>query len=204
MWSIEKFGAVSGRRQAAVLRPPIFLNRAGHPVFGEPFILSDFGAGPRPSYARLRRKCGKLDRQTPIYRNHSKSQKTNNCNLLKSPKNHILQRHELRACGMNVGTRIAGHRSRLTVNGSRPLATGHSLLATAFLTGSVSQTEIAVTYSKQRTAQILTGSRIARKRSSNQSKFSPKSVHGTPFEKRVSRLRAVSYTHLDVYKRQSP
>jgi hypothetical protein len=168
MWSIEKFGAVSGRRQAAVLRPPIFLNRAGHPVFGEPFILSDFGAGPRPSYARLRRKCGKLDRQTPIYRNHSKSQKTNNCNLLKSPKNQILQHQNLPACGLF-----------LTPENQRFLS---------FQTGSGSQTEIAVTHSKQSIGAFLTGSRIARKRSSTQSKFSPEFVRGAQVAAHGSRL----------------
>jgi hypothetical protein len=168
MWSTEKFGAVSGRRQQAALRPPIFLNPAGHPVFNEPFILSDFGAAPRPSYARLRRKSGKLNRQTPTYRNHSKSQKTNNRDLLKSPKNQIPQRHNLPACGLI-----------LTPENQRFLP---------FLTGSALQTEIAVTYSKQRTAHILTGSRIARKRLSNQSKSSPEFVRGARVAGRGSRL----------------
>src|SRR5271156_2191480 len=158
MWSTEKFGAVSSRRQAVVLRPPIFLNTTGHSVFDEPFILTDFGAEPRPSYVPVLRKCGKLNRQTPVCRNHSKSQKTNNRDLLKSPKNQILQHRNLPACGLI-----------LTPENQRFLP---------FLTGSGSQTEIAVTYSKQRTAHILTGSRIARRRSSNQSKFSPEFVRG--------------------------
>jgi hypothetical protein len=167
MWSIEKFGAVSGRRREVAVRPPIFLNPTGHSVFDEPFILSDFGAEPRPSYVRLRRKCGKLNRQTPICRNHSKSQKTNNRDLLKSPKNQIPQRHNLPACGLI-----------LTPENQRFLP---------FLTGSALQTEIAVTHSKQRTAHILTGSRIARKRLSNQSKFSPEFVRGTRVTARGSR-----------------
>jgi hypothetical protein len=158
MWSTEKFGAVSGRRREAALRPRIFLNLTGHSVFDEPFILTDFGAGARPSYVHLHRKWGKLNRQTPIYRNRSKSQKTNNRDLLKSPKNQILQHHNLPTPGLI-----------LTPENQRFLP---------FLTGSASQTEIAVTYSKQRTAQFLTGSRIARKRSSNHSKFSPELVHG--------------------------
>jgi hypothetical protein len=236
MWSIEKFGAVSGRRQAVALRPPIFLNPAGHPVFNEPFILSDFGAGPRPSYVLLRRKCGKLNRQTPICRNHSKSQKTNNRDLLKSPKNQIPQRHNLPDCGLILtpenqrflpfltgsalqteiavtyskqrtahiltGSRIARRRlsnqskfspefvrgTRVTARGSRPLPSSNSPLTTAFLPGSAPQVEIAVTYSKQITAHILPGSRIARKRSSNQSKFTPDSVRGTRVAVHGSRL----------------
>jgi hypothetical protein len=160
MWSIEKFGAVGSLGRAATSRPPIFLNPTCHSVSDEPFILSDFGAEPRPSYAPLLRKCAKLNRQTPIYRNHSKSRKTNNHDLLKSPKNQILQHRNLPACGLI-----------LTLENLRFLSS---------LTGSGSQTEIAVTYSKQRTAQLLTGSRIAHKHSSTQSKFSPELVHGAP------------------------
>ena len=158
MWSIEKLGAVSGRRKEGAYRPPIFLNPTGHSAVYEPVVLSDFGAEPRPSYVRLRTQYGQLNRQTPVYRSHSKSKKTNNRDLLKSPKNQILQHHNLPACGRT-----------LTPENERFLP---------FLTGSGSQTEIAVTYSKQRTAHILTGSRIARRRSSNQSKFSPEFVRG--------------------------
>jgi len=185
----RKVGAVGSAGRADVLRPLTCQNVAPQFVSDERSTLSDSGEMSSSFRAPLFINSAGLNRQIALNRMRSKSQKINTCDLLKSPKNHILQHHELRACGMNVGTRIAGHGSRLTVNGSRPLATSHSLLATAFLTGSGSQTEIAVTYSKQRTAQILTGSRIARKRSSNQSKFSPKSVHGTPFEGHVSRLR---------------
>src|SRR6202167_4012507 len=141
MWSIEKFGAVSGRRQVAALRPRIFLNPTGHSVFDEPLILRDFGAGPRPFCVRLRGKRGKLNRQTPLYRNHSKSQKTNNRDLLKSPKNQILQHHTLRACGL--------------------ISTVKNQQSLPFLTGSALQTEIAVTHSKQSLGSFLTGSRIA-------------------------------------------
>ncbi len=168
MWSTEKFGAVSGRRKAVVLRPPIFQNPTGHSMFDEPFILSDFGAGPRPSWVRLRRKCGKLNRQTPTYRNHSKSQKTNNGDLLKSPKNQILQHHSLPACGLI-----------LTLENQRFLSV---------LTGSDLRTEIDVTLSKQSIDSFLTGSRIARKHSSNRRKFSPESVHGTRVAVHGSRL----------------
>src|SRR6202050_1088515 len=114
MWSIEKFGAISGRRQVAALRPRIFLNPTGR---------------------------GKLNRQTPLYRNHSKSQKTNNRDLLKSPKNQILQHHTLRACGL--------------------ISTVKNQQSLPFLTGSALQTEIAVTHSKQSLGSFLTGSRIA-------------------------------------------
>jgi hypothetical protein len=141
MWNTEKFDAVSGRRQAIVLRPPIFLNPTCHSVSDERFISSDFGPGPRPFCVRLRRKCGKLNRQTPIYRNHSKSQKTNNRDLLKSPKIQILQDHKARACGLI-------------------LTLGNEQFS-PFLTGSALQTEIAVTRSKQSIGAFLTGSRIA-------------------------------------------
>jgi hypothetical protein len=141
MWNTEKFDAVSSQGQEAARRASIFSNPTAYSVFDEPFILSDFGAGPRPFCFRLRRKCGKLNRQTPIYRNHSKSQKTNNRDLLKSPKNQILQHHNLRACGLILTLR---HRQSLP-----------------FLTGSALQTEIAVTHSKQSIGSFLTGSRIA-------------------------------------------
>jgi hypothetical protein len=89
MWSTEKFGAVSGRRQVAALRPPIFL-------------------GPTLRF---------------------------------------------------------GPSTRLT-------SSGFCRLLSLLLPGSASQVEIAVTYSKQRTAQILPGSRIAHQPSSKLSQFS--------------------------------
>jgi hypothetical protein len=193
MWSTEKFGAVSSRGQEAARRASISLNPTGHSVFDQPFILS---TGPRLFCVRLRRKCGKLNRQTPIYRNHPKSQKTNNRDQLKSPKNQFLQDHKSCACGMIDETRIAGHGSRLLPATSHllaltregPLACPDEGRATGFLTGSASRVEITVTYSKQRTARILPGSRIARKRSSNQSKFTPDSVRGTRVAVHGSRL----------------
>src|ERR1700683_2478597 len=100
MWNIKKFGAVSSQGQEATHRASIFSNPTAHSLCDEPFILSDFGPGPRPFCVRLRGKCGKLNRQTPIYRNHSKSQKTNSRDLLKSPKIQILQDHKPRASGL--------------------------------------------------------------------------------------------------------
>jgi hypothetical protein len=141
MWSTEKFGAVSSQGQEAARRVSILLNPTAHSVFDQPFILSDFGPRPRPFCVRLRGKCGKLNRQTPIYRSHSKSQKTNNRDLLKSPKNQILQHHTLRACGLILNLE------------------NQQLLP--FLTGSAPQTEIGVTHSKQSIGSFLTGSRIA-------------------------------------------
>ena len=141
MWSTEKFGAVSSQVQEAARRASTFPNPTAHSVSDEPFISSDFGVGPRFFCVRLRRKCGKLNRQTPIYRKHSKSQKTNNRDLLKSPKNQILQHHTLRACGLILNLE------------------NQQLLP--FLTGSAPQTEIGVTHSKQSIGSFLTGSRIA-------------------------------------------
>jgi hypothetical protein len=141
MWSIEKFGAVSSQGQEATRRASILLNPTARSVLDEPFILSDFGVGPRLLRVRPRGKCGKLNRQTPIYRNHSKSQKTNNRDLLKSPKIQILQDHKARACGLI-------------------LTLGNEQFS-PFLTGSALQTEIAVTHSKQSIGSFLTGSRIA-------------------------------------------
>ena len=141
MWNIKKFGAVSSQGQEATHRASIFSNPTAHSLCDEPFILSDFGPGPRLFCARLSRKCGKLNRQTPIYRNHSKSQKTNNRDLLKSPKIQILQDHKARACGLI-----------LTLGNQQFLP---------FLTGSALQTEIAVSHSKQSIGSFLTGSRIA-------------------------------------------
>jgi hypothetical protein len=165
MWRTEKFGAVSSQGQQATRRASIFLNpegirytvdpawihpehrrrehwrRAMHSVFEEPLILRDFGAGPRPFCLRLLTKYGKLNRQTPIYRNHSKSQKTNDRDLLKSPKNQILQHHNLRACVL--------------------IWTLKNQQFPPFQTGSALQTEIAVTHSKQSLGSFLPGSRIA-------------------------------------------
>ena len=168
MWSTEKFGAVSSQRQEAARRASTFPNPTAHSESDEPFISSGFGAEPRPSYVPLLRKCGKLNRQTPAYRNHSKSQKTNNRDLLKSPKNQILQHQNLPASGLTL--------------------TLENQLFLPFLPGSASRVEITVTYSKQRTARILPGSGIARKRSSNQSKFTPDSVRGTRVAVHGSRL----------------
>ena len=112
MWNTEKFGALSGRRQVAALRPPIFLNPKG--VHGQ----------------------GKL---------------------------HF---------GFDTGLVLSGFYEEF-----RP-----------FLTGSASQTEIAVTHSKQSIGAFLTGSRIARKRSSTQSKFSPEFVRGAQVAAHGSRL----------------
>ena len=141
MWNTEKFGAASCQGQQAAHSASIFPNPTAHSVSDEPFISSDFYVAPRPFCVRLRRKCGKLNRQTPIYRNHSKSQKTNNRDLLKSPKIQILQDHKARACGLI-------------------LTLGNEQFS-PFLTGSALQTEIAVTHSKQSIGSFLTGSRIA-------------------------------------------
>jgi hypothetical protein len=65
--------------------------------------------------------------------------KTNDGDMLKSPKNQILQDHELRACGMIHGPRVADRGSRLT--------------------GSALQTEFGLTYRKQTTEKFLTGAR---------------------------------------------
>jgi hypothetical protein len=141
MWNTEKFGAASCQGQQAAHSASIFPNPTAHSVSDEPFISSDFYVAPRPFCVRLRRKCGKLNRQTPIYRNHSKSQKTNNRDLLKSPKIQILQDHKARACGLI-------------------LTLGNEQFS-PFLTGSALQTEIAVTHSKQSIGSFLTGSRVA-------------------------------------------
>ena len=141
MWNTEKFGAASCQGQQAAHSASIFPNPTAHSVSDEPFISSDFYVAPRPFCVRLRRKCGQLNRQTPIYRKHSKSQKTNNRDLLKSPKIQILQDHKARACGLI-------------------LTLGNEQFS-PFLTGSALQTEIAVTHSKQSIGSFLTGSRVA-------------------------------------------
>ena len=141
MWNTEKFGAASCQGQQAAHSASIFPNPTAHSVSDEPFISSDFYVAPRPFCVRLRRKCGQLNRQTPIYRNHSKSQKTNNRDLLKSPKIQIPQDHKARASGL--------------------ISTLRSQQCLPFLTGSALQTEIAVTHSKQSIGSFLTGSRIA-------------------------------------------
>jgi hypothetical protein len=73
-------------------------------------------------------------------------------------------------------------------SGTRLTSSGFCRLLSPFLPGSASQVEIAVTYSKQRTAQILPGSRIAHKRSSDQSKFSSEFVQGARVAIHVSGL----------------
>jgi hypothetical protein len=118
MWSTEEFGAVSGRRQQAALRPPIFLSLT--PRFGS---------------------------NTPL------------------------------------------------------TSSGFCRLLSTFLPGSASQVEIAVTYSKQRTAQILPGSRIAHKRSSDQPKFSSEFFRGAQAAVHGSRLPLATSLSLALTKK---
>ncbi len=179
MSSIENVGAVGSARRADALRPLTRQNVAPQIVSDKRSTLSNFGEGSSSFRTPLSTNSAKLNRQIPElerFATHGK-QTTVLCS----------NRQKIKFCKTESLSRTA---PRVVVHGPRlPLATSHSSLATAFLTGSGSQTEIAVIYSKQRTAQILTGSRIARKRLSKQSKFSPKSVHGTPCEGHVSRLR---------------
>ena len=118
MWSIEKVGAVGSTPQADALRPLTCQNVAPQIVSNELSTPSDFGEMSSSFRAPLSTNAVGLNRQIALNRMRSKSQKINTRDPLKSPKNHILQRHELRACGMNVGTRIAGH-------GSRPVSYTH-------------------------------------------------------------------------------
>jgi hypothetical protein len=170
MWNLEKFGAVSSLERAATPRPPIFLNPTPRFGFDEPFALSDFGAGSPPFCIRPSRNCGKLNRQTPIIRKHSKSQKTNNRDLLKSPKYQILQNHKLRACGRRT--------SHLGVIGGLFLS-GFCEQFRPFLTGSAPQTEFDVTLSKQTTEKFLTGARTPFRRHQISQDFRRNCTRGT-------------------------
>jgi hypothetical protein len=74
-----------------------------------------------------------------VIKTHPNLLKINDGDILKSPKNQILQDHELRACESIHGPRMADRGSRLT--------------------GSALQTEFDVTHRKQTTEKFLTGAR---------------------------------------------
>jgi hypothetical protein len=157
MWSIEKLGAVSGRRQQAALRPPIF-----------PIPTPRFGSGTRST------SSGFCPLPSPFLPG-SASQVEMAVTQSKQRKGPFLP-----------GSRIACKPSSKLAQFSLPhlsagrLATCHSSLVTEFLTETASHSKTAVTNSKQRTAQILTGARIAHKLSSNCSKFSSEFVQEAP------------------------
>jgi RNA methyltransferase, TrmH family len=178
MWSIENSGAVGTTRRADALRPPISKNPFAHFGFDERFTTSVFAEQFPSLWLRLAANSAKLNRQTPEVERFATHRKQTTVLCSNSQKFKFCKTENLSLTAL----RVVVHGSRL------PLATSHSSLATAFLTGSGSQTEIAVTYSKQRTAQILTGSRIALKRLSNQSKLSPEFVRGAPDAAHGSRL----------------
>jgi hypothetical protein len=125
MWSTEKFGAVSGRRQAVVLRPPIFLNPKG--VHGQGKLRFRFDAGLVLSgfYEEFRPFLTGSASQTEIDVTHSK-QRT--APFLTGARTAIklLSNWPKFSPDFFHGPQVAVHGSRL------PLATSHSLLATVF------------------------------------------------------------------------
>jgi hypothetical protein len=96
---------------------------------------------PIPSHKTCcrERETWQIKSPNSVIKTRSNSLKTNDGDMLKSPKNQILQDHELRPCGSIHGPRIADRGSRLT--------------------GSVPQTEFGLTYRKQTTEEFLTGAR---------------------------------------------
>jgi hypothetical protein len=165
MWSTEKFGAVSGRRQQAALRPPIFLNPT--PRFGLGTRLTSSGS------------CPLLSRFLP--------------GSVSRVEMAVTQSKQRRGPFL-PGSRIACKPSSKLSQFSLPqlstgrLATCHSSLATEFLTETASHSKTTVTNSKQTTETFLTGARIAHKLSSNYSKFSAELVQGARVAIHVSGL----------------
>jgi hypothetical protein len=156
MWSTEKFGAVSGRRQQAALRPPIFLRPTPR-----------FGSGTRSTSSCF---CPPLSRFLP-----------GSASRVEMAVTQSKQRRGPFLPGSRIACQPSSKLSQFSLPrlSTRRLATRHSLaltmeapLATEFLTETASHSKMTVTNSKQRTAQILTGARIAHKHSSNCSKFS--------------------------------
>ena len=172
MCSIGNSGAVGSAGRGDVLRLLTLQNLTAQFGSDQPFALSDSCELSPSSCLRLSMKPSELNRQTQVNRTHSKSQKTNTRDLLKSPKNAILQHRKLLLCGRIHGPRIADHGSRL------PLATSHSSLAAEFLPGSALRVESDVTHSKQATETFLPGSRIADLRFGRISGMSPEMLAG--------------------------
>jgi hypothetical protein len=165
MWSTEKFGAVSCRRQQAALRPPVLLSPTPR-----------FGSGTRSTSSGF---CPLLSPFLP----GSASQVEMAVTQSKQRRGPFLP-----------GSRIACKPSSKLSQFSLPrLSTGrlsarHSSLATEFLTETASHSKTTVTNSKQTTETFLTGARIAHKLSSNYSKFSAEIVQGAGVAIHVSGL----------------
>jgi hypothetical protein len=138
--------AVAGICSAISNREPQLPARLTHVALQENSRASQFNGvtpanQPIPSHKTRGRERETWQIKSPnsVIRTCSNSLKTNDGDMLKSPKNQILQDHELRASGSIHGPRIADRGS--------------------LLTGSALQTEFGLTYRKQTTEKFLTGAR---------------------------------------------
>jgi hypothetical protein len=179
MWSTEKFGAVSSRRQQAALRPPIFLSPT--PRFGSGARLTSSG-----TYPLLPRFLPGSASQVEMPATHSKQ---SIAPFL--PGSRIACKPSSKLSQFSLPHRSTGrlatcHSLALTKKG--PLACPDEGRVTAFLTETASHSKTTVTNSKQTTETFLTGARIAHKRSSNQPKFSAEFAHGVRAATHRSRL----------------
>jgi len=176
MWSTEKFGAVSGRRQQAAPRPPIFLSPTPRSGSARRLMLSGFCRLPSP------------------FLPGSASQVEMAVTQSKQRRDPFLP-----------GSRIACQPSSKLSQFSLPhLSTGRLAicqpsLVTEFLTETASHSKTTVTHLKQTGETFLTGARIAHKRSSNCSKFSPEfvqearvTVNGSRFPLAISHALALT------------
>jgi hypothetical protein len=177
MWSTEKFGAVSGRRQGAVLGPAIRLSPTPR-----------FGSGTRQVLGGF---CRLLSPFLP----GSASQVEMAVTQSKQKRDSFL-----------LGSRIACKPSSKLSQFSLPrlstgrLAARHSSLATEFLTETASHSKTTVANSKQTTETFLTGARIAHKLSSNYSKFSAELVRGAGVAVNGSRVSLATSLSLALTK----
>jgi hypothetical protein len=180
MWSTEKFGAVSGQLQGPALRPPVFLSPTPRSGSGIRLMLSGF--------------C----RLLPPFLPGSASQVEMAVTQSKQRKGPFLP-------GSRIACQPSSKLSQFSLSrpSSRRLAAQHSSLATAFLTETAPHSKTTVTNSKQRTAQILTGARIAHKRSSNRSKFSAEFVQEAQIAIHGSRL-PLATTHSLTLTKEGP
>jgi hypothetical protein len=186
MWSTEKLGAVSGRRQEATLRPPVDPTLAPPPS-------REFAVPVQPPATRLpRRRMGHSSLACP--------EEGRAAEFLTETDSHseiVVTHSKQRSGAFLTGTRIGYQAIRNLTNllpgmlaggrGSRSLFCPPTALIfigfceefRPFLTGSAPQTEFDVTLSKQTTEKFLTGARIPFRRHQVSQDFRRNCTRGT-------------------------
>jgi hypothetical protein len=191
MWSTEKFGAVSGRRQGAALGPPIFLSPT--PRFGSGTRLMLIG------FCRLLSPFlpGSAS-QVEMAVTHSKQRRGPFLPGSRIACKASSKMSQFSLPQLSTGRLATCHSPALTKEG--PLACPDERRATEFLTETAPHSKTTVTNSKQTTETFLTGARIAHTPSSNWPKFSAECVQEARVAVNGSRLSPASSLSLALTK----